>query len=179
MPLITYEEARPWAKAIKEEVLARRMPKWPIVRGYGDFINDHSLSSFEIALMAAWADGGAPRNLELRTKNSEVSETKGDEPPKNEERRTRKVSLPCDRVRIPPGRLVGLRPSLPAGESLRLTVIRPGREEILLWLKDFDPRFEETYWLRNPVTVTRATQFRAEAAAGCTLTALLETRKRK
>src|SRR5688572_28820059 len=60
MPLTTYEEARPWAKAIKEEVLARRMPKWPMVRGYGDFRNDRSLSSFEIALMAAWADGGAP-----------------------------------------------------------------------------------------------------------------------
>ena len=37
MPLTTYEEARPWAKAIKEEVLARRMPKWHVVRGYGDF----------------------------------------------------------------------------------------------------------------------------------------------
>ena len=60
MPLTTYEEARPWAKAIKEEVLARRMPKWHVVRGYGDFKNDPSLSAFEIALVAAWADGGAP-----------------------------------------------------------------------------------------------------------------------
>ena len=50
MPLTTYEEARPWAKAIKEEVLARRMPKWHVVRGYGDFKNDPSLSAFEIAL---------------------------------------------------------------------------------------------------------------------------------
>ena len=60
MSFRTYEDARPWARAIKEEVLTRRMPKWHAVRGYGDFSNDPSLSAFEIALIAAWADGGAP-----------------------------------------------------------------------------------------------------------------------
>ncbi len=64
MSLATYEEARPWARAIKEEVMTRRMPKWHAVRGYGDFSNDPSLSPFEIALIAAWADGGAPRGTE-------------------------------------------------------------------------------------------------------------------
>ena len=64
MSLATYEEARPWARAIKEEVMTRRMPKWHAVRGYGDFSNDPSLSPFEIALIAAWADGGAPRGTD-------------------------------------------------------------------------------------------------------------------
>jgi len=36
MPLVTYEEARPWAKAIKEEVLERRMPPWGAVKGFGE-----------------------------------------------------------------------------------------------------------------------------------------------
>src|SRR3954467_10791506 len=40
MTLTTSGEARPWAAAIKEEVLARRMPKWSAARGYGDFAND-------------------------------------------------------------------------------------------------------------------------------------------
>jgi hypothetical protein len=53
MSLATYDDARPWARAIKEEVMARRMPKWHAVRGYGDFSNDPSLSPFEIALIAA------------------------------------------------------------------------------------------------------------------------------
>ena len=44
MSLATYEDARPWARAIKEEVMTRRMPKWHAVRGYGDFSNDPSLS---------------------------------------------------------------------------------------------------------------------------------------
>ena len=61
MPLLSYDEARPWAKAVKEAALTRHMPNWQAVRGYGDFSNDPSLSPFEIALIAAWADGGAPR----------------------------------------------------------------------------------------------------------------------
>src|ERR1043166_5943376 len=65
MSLATYEDARPWAKAIKEEVLERRMPKWHAVRGYGDFANDPSLSPFEIALIVAWVDGGAPKGDEV------------------------------------------------------------------------------------------------------------------
>ena len=64
MSLATYEDARPWARAIKEEVLTRRMPRWQAVRGYGDFSNDPSLSSFEIALLPAWVDGGAPRGTD-------------------------------------------------------------------------------------------------------------------
>jgi hypothetical protein len=61
MPLTTYEQARPWLKAIKAEVVARRMPKWPAARGIGEFDNDRSLSPFEIELIAAWVDGGAPK----------------------------------------------------------------------------------------------------------------------
>ena len=38
--LMTYEEARPWAKAIKEEVLERRMPPFGAVKGFGDFRDD-------------------------------------------------------------------------------------------------------------------------------------------
>ncbi len=65
MPLATYEQARPWAKAIRDEVLARRMPKWQAARGYGDFAFDPSVSPFVVALIAAWADGGAPRGSEM------------------------------------------------------------------------------------------------------------------
>jgi len=61
MALVTYEQARPWLRAIKEQVVSRRMPKWPAARGVGDFDNDRSLSPFEIELIAAWVDGGAPK----------------------------------------------------------------------------------------------------------------------
>ena len=60
MPLTTFEQARPWAKAIRDAVVTRRMPPWPAAPGFGDFQNDPSLSQFEISLVAAWAGGGTP-----------------------------------------------------------------------------------------------------------------------
>ena len=61
MPLTTYDETRPWARAIKEQVLTRRMPKWHAARGFGSFTNDPTLTPFEIALLVSWIDGGLPR----------------------------------------------------------------------------------------------------------------------
>jgi hypothetical protein len=60
MPLDTYAQARPWAVAIKEEVLARRMPPWPAERGYGDYANDTSLTTRELDFLLSWVEGGAP-----------------------------------------------------------------------------------------------------------------------
>src|ERR1041385_2962900 len=59
--LMTYADARPWAKAIKEEVLERRMPPWRAVPGYGEFANDPRLSSRDLDLIVAWVEGGAPK----------------------------------------------------------------------------------------------------------------------
>src|SRR5579885_1113270 len=58
--LATYAAARPWAKAIRDEVLARRMPPWGAVRGFGDFAGDVSLSQEEMDTIAEWVEGGAP-----------------------------------------------------------------------------------------------------------------------
>ncbi|MBZ5609946.1 MAG: thiol-disulfide isomerase [Acidobacteriia bacterium] len=59
MSLLTYEQVRPWAKAIKSAVLTRTMPPWHADPHYGSFANDRSLSEPEIQTIAAWADSGA------------------------------------------------------------------------------------------------------------------------
>ena len=59
--LATYEEARPWAKAIKEEVLEKRMPPWRAMKGYGEFRNAPSLAQRDIDLLVNWVEGGAPK----------------------------------------------------------------------------------------------------------------------
>src|SRR5262249_57207817 len=58
MSLMTYEQARPWAKSIKAKVIAREMPPWFIDKNVGirQFNNDISLSEQEIATLAKWAD---------------------------------------------------------------------------------------------------------------------------
>ena len=63
MSLITYDEVRPWAKAIRQKVLAREMPPWFIDRRVGvrRFKNDPSLTDDEIAVIARWVDAGAPQ----------------------------------------------------------------------------------------------------------------------
>lgn len=65
VPLTTYKEARPWAVAIKEEILERKMPPWGAAQGYGHFTNDMSLTGREISLILSWADGGAPSGVLL------------------------------------------------------------------------------------------------------------------
>ena len=65
VPLTTYREARPWAVAIKEEILEKRMPPWGAASGYGHFANDMSLTGREISLILSWADGGAPSGVLL------------------------------------------------------------------------------------------------------------------
>jgi len=59
--LATYDEARPWARSIAEEVLERRMPPWNPVKGFGQFRHEAGLSQEEIGLIADWVEGGAPR----------------------------------------------------------------------------------------------------------------------
>jgi len=61
MSLIKYEDARPWAKSIKQRVVSRAMPPWGADRAHGTFKNDPSLSEKDIATVAAWVDAGAPR----------------------------------------------------------------------------------------------------------------------
>src|SRR5215813_4767287 len=62
MSLLTYEDARPWARAIKEKVAKREMPPWYIDKNIGiaEFKDDPSLSDAEIATISKWVDGGAP-----------------------------------------------------------------------------------------------------------------------
>lgn len=59
-PLLTYQQARPWAKAIKEAVLTRKMPPWFASPNYGAFANDCSLKQSEIDTLVRWVDAGAP-----------------------------------------------------------------------------------------------------------------------
>jgi hypothetical protein len=60
MSLMTYKDARPWARSIKEKVVRRVMPPWHIDRNVGitKFKDDPSLTDAQIALVSAWVDHG-------------------------------------------------------------------------------------------------------------------------
>ena len=61
MSLLTYEGARPWARAIKQRVLSREMPPWGADPAIGHFRNDSRLSQSDIDMIVAWVDGGAQK----------------------------------------------------------------------------------------------------------------------
>ena len=62
MSLVSYEDVRPWARAIRQRVASREMPPWHLDKTVGvrHYKNDISLSDDEIATVVGWADNGAP-----------------------------------------------------------------------------------------------------------------------
>ena len=63
MSLMTFEEVRPWARAIRSKVVERVMPPWHLDKTVGiqEYENDLSLTDEEIDTIARWVDAGAPR----------------------------------------------------------------------------------------------------------------------
>src|SRR3954451_14794701 len=61
MSLTTFDDARPWARSIKQRVVARVMPPWGADPAHGKFKNDPRLTEQEIDPIAAWVDAGAPK----------------------------------------------------------------------------------------------------------------------
>ena len=61
-PLETYEQTWLQGRKIRADVIARHMPPWPAVPGYGQFVNDNSLTLREMQFMISWVEGLGPRN---------------------------------------------------------------------------------------------------------------------
>jgi mono/diheme cytochrome c family protein len=174
--LSTYQQARPWAAAIKEEVLTRRMPTWHAARGYGDFTNDPSLSPFEIALIAAWVDGGAPET-DKAAGTPRGGGAPGISPGKTApglaatHKGTRVRTLACLDQAVS-GRLLAVSPRLEKGASVGIAVRRTdGHQEIVAWIRDYDPRSPATYWLRRPLALPPGSLLIVESTGACTIAA--------
>src|SRR3979409_2143582 len=60
MSLLTYDDARPWARSMKVKVASRQMPPWFADPQYGKFANDRSLKQADIDTIVKWAESGAP-----------------------------------------------------------------------------------------------------------------------
>jgi len=156
-PLLTYQDVQPRATAIKATVLARTMPPWGAVKGFGNFRNDQSLSQEQIELITKWVDGGIRRgnNPGLLPKPREfrpvpqVSGTSG-----------RRVSgnVTLDRSMV----LDGLLPEqVQPGQSFQVTAVLPnGHVEPLLWLHGYDARYAHPFLLRTPLRLPAGTVIR-------------------
>jgi len=152
--LLTYAEARPWAVAIKEEILSRRMPPWGAVKGFGSFRNDVALTGEQIEWITAWVGGGVPEgdpaDLEANPKIPELVPN----PP------TAGELLISGDVRLSRDFTVDaiLPRNVPDQQSLQIVATLPnGRVEPLLWLYEYKAAFAHPFLLRTPLKLPRGT----------------------
>jgi len=61
-PLVTYEQTWLQGRNIRADVIARHMPPWAAVSGYGQFVNDNSVTMRETQFIVSWVEGLGPRN---------------------------------------------------------------------------------------------------------------------
>ena len=158
-----YEQVRPWAEAIKQEVLERRMPPWGAIKGFGDFRDEDGLTEMEIAVISSWVEGGAPRgDLSLLPKPMKANERST--PPKTGEILLASGSLTLERTI----KVAAVRPeAVPERASFRLIAERPnGAVEPLIWLYGYASRFRRTYYFKTPMSFDAGTRIRIQPAIG-------------
>jgi hypothetical protein len=148
--LMSYTEARPWAAAIKDDVLHRRMPPWGAVKGFGEFRNDQALTPEELEFITGWAEGGVPegdpKDLPPAPK---FEENPGLPHPRGGLMVNGNAKLAHAMV------LDGLLPqSVPANASMKIFAQFPdGSLHPLLWLQNYDARYQHVFLLRKPLSL--------------------------
>jgi hypothetical protein len=152
--LMSYAEGRPWAEAIKEEVLARRMPPWGAVKGFGDFRNDEALTSEQLERIVSWADGGAPEG------------DAKDLPPAPKFAAPAKPGTVSGAIAVKGERtlnraivLDGLAPGkIPDGASFQVTAELPdGSIQPLVWFYEYKAKFTHPFLFRTPIELPACT----------------------
>lgn len=155
--LMTYKDARPWAEAIKEEVLARRMPPWGAVKGFGDFRNDQALTEEQLELVVSWADGGVPEGEEKDIPPTpKFDATAPDTPPKGS------VTVSGDFTVKSDFKLDGLWPQkVPDKASFQIIAQLPdGSLEPLLWIQEYKQQWGHPFLLRDAMNLPKGTVIR-------------------
>lgn len=169
MSLATYEETRPWAVAIREEVLARRMPPWPAVHGYGSFQHELALSGQEISNLANWVEGGAPEGEPQYLPSHGHAESLPDAPmPKG-----RPINLSNGFRILQASRITAIQVT-PQDRQLKVRAVLPnGSVEPLAWLLPNKTGKRITLVYQNALLLPAGTLFETEPAQAVTFTLIV------
>jgi hypothetical protein len=148
----SYELARPWAKAIRNQVLERRMPPWTPIKGFGDFRNDPSLTPLEMEMITQWVEGGAPEgDPAFLQKRSPVVEANAPIPGR--------WSAPKAVRRLT--NVTAIRASGPTEVS---AILPDGSIEHLLWIRDKQANWKQAYVFRDPVQLPAGAKFQIKGS---------------
>lgn len=161
IPLATYQEARPWAVSIKEQVLSRAMPPWGAVKGFGDLFPDKSLTEEEIMIVAAWVVGGAPEgNPATLPKTSSAVQSSPPHLPLSDALVVKTRAKLAEAVEA-----AGIKPlESRIISSAKVTATLPNGEVLpLLWLYGYDGASKRTFTFRSPLDLPAGTVVEASS----------------
>jgi hypothetical protein len=156
---MTYSDAQPRGNQIKDAVLARRMPPWGAVKGFGTFRNDQSLMQEQIELFSRWVDGGIRRGnnpLQLPKAPTFTAAPPARDPTGRGIDASGSLTLRERTV------LDGLMPrQIPQSRSIRIVAALPnGSVEPLVWLHGYDSRFAHPFLFKQPLELPANTVLR-------------------
>ncbi len=170
IPLMTYEEVRPWAVSIKEQVLSRAMPPWGAVKGFGDLAPDHALSQEEMLIIAAWVIGGAPKGDQaLAPRGYATAQPAAGLPSLGDV-----LSVATRATLARPVDVSAIKPQpLEKVMSARIVARLPdGGIQPLLWLYEYDPAWKTAFRFRRPIHLPAGTEIESDAPLQFTLEAV-------
>ena len=155
--LMTYQDAQPRAVAIKDAVLARTMPPWGAVKGFGEFRNDQGLTQEQIELVSDWVEGGMAKGNNPNVKP---------EPPKFDKPTAAVVTAGVTvrgevtlRAALSVDGLVPER--VPDRRAMQIVAALPdGRVEPLVWLYEYRNSFKHPFLFRRPLALPAGTVIR-------------------
>lgn len=167
--LATYDAARPWAKAIKEEVDSRRMPPWQAVKGFGEFKKDRGLTQEEIELIDDWVEGGAP---EGEPKYMPTAPKLADWQDPTAPQASTEIAIASQGKLETGAHVVAIRAKdLKKGASVQVIAARPdGTIQPLLWIYQFNPDFARTYYYTAAFDLPPGTEIQMSPADAGTFT---------
>src|SRR5260370_18302268 len=154
MALITYDESRPWATAIRDEVAERRMPPWGAVKGFGQFRDDQSLTDPEIEMLVLWVEGGAPKGDDIYLPPVPATPAVSNTP-----HLTRGITVRGETTLARGIAAAGIAPrAMEPGASIQIVARLPdGSVENLLWLRNNRTESKRTFYFTEPVALPKGT----------------------
>ena len=165
MSLLSYDETRPWAKAIRDEVAERRMPPWGAVKGFGEFRDDVSLSNAEIEMIVLWVEGGAPKGDDIYLPSIPAPEMR-----KSASAR-RGIAIRGETTLAHGITATGIAPrELAPGASMQIVARLPdGSVENLLWLRNTRMEWKRAFYFREPVELPKGTLIAVHSGAAAVI----------
>ena len=142
------------------------MPPWNAVKGFGEFKDDGGLAQEDLEIIGEWVDGGAPEgNPIYLPPPPEFQPSQNDGESHTGERQLAVVGTTVMKHDI---EAIGITASVMPGAGVMLVNARrsDGQIDPLIWVEQFNPKLNRTYYFREPLRLPRGTKIEVTPGTG-------------